>query len=116
MDQTSTYDSGKLIAASELDGWKLGYIGIPWPGPWPKRSGDLFVADPDGWQAGIAWESAGPEILQITGPTRGRWGVFQVRFPFPVMSEADLVLNFHAVLPSLRKQRAAVDVGASDHA
>ena len=33
MDGTSAYDSDKLIAASELDGWKLGYIGIPWPGP-----------------------------------------------------------------------------------
>lgn len=108
MNGTSTYDTDKLIGPSELDGWKLGYIGIPWPGPWPKRNGDLFVVDPDGWQAGIAWEDTGPEILQISGPTQGRWGVFQLRFPFPVMCEADLVRNFHAVLPSLKAQRAAV--------
>jgi len=111
MDGTSAYDSEKLIAASELDGWKLGYIGMPWPGPWPKRSGDLFVVDSDGWQAGIAWEDSGPEILRISGPTPGRWGVFQLCFPFPVMSEPDLIRNFHAVLPSLKEQRAAVNAG-----
>ncbi|RZL35203.1 MAG: hypothetical protein EOP35_15170 [Rubrivivax sp.] len=111
MEKASSYDSDKLIAASERDGWMLGYIGIPWLGPWPKRNGDLFVVDSAGWQAGIAWEDSGPEILQISGPTPGRWGVFQLRFPFPVMSEADLVRNFHAVLSSLKVQRAAVDVG-----
>jgi hypothetical protein len=111
MDGTSTYDADKLIAASELDGWMLGYFGIPWPGPWPKRNGDLFVVDPDGWQAGIAWEDSGPAILRISGPTPGRWGVFQLRFPYPVMSEADLIRNFHAVLPSLKVQRAAVNAG-----
>ncbi|WP_457322711.1 hypothetical protein [Roseateles sp. P5_E11] len=111
MDATSAYDSDKLIAASELEGWSLGYIGIPWPGPWPKRNGDLFVADPIGRQAGIAWQDSGPDFLQITGPTPGRWGVFQLRFQFPVMSEADLVRNFHAVLPALKERRAALDMG-----
>jgi hypothetical protein len=108
MEEASTYDSNKLIAASELDGWMLGYIGIPWPGPWPKRNGDLFVSDPEGWQAGIAWEASGPDVLEISGATQGRWGVFQVLFPIPVLSEADLIRNFHAVLPVLKQRRAAV--------
>lgn len=111
MDGTSTYDPDKLIAASELDGWMLGYIGIPWPGPWPKRNGDLFVTDANGWQAGIAWQDSGPAILQISGRTGEYWGVFQVRFPIPVMSEADLVRNFHTVLPALKEQRAALESG-----
>lgn len=108
MTDTSIYDATELIAGSELEGWRLGYVGIPWPGPWPKLCGDLFVVDPDGWQAGIAWESKGPDIMLISGPSPERWGVFQVRFPTTVMSEQDLVRNFHAVLPLLKQQRAGV--------
>lgn len=84
----------------------LGYVGTPWPGPWPKLSGDLFVVDPEGWQAGIAWESNGPDIEAIVGASDERWGVFQVRFPVPVMSEDDLIANFHLVLPLLKRERA----------
>jgi hypothetical protein len=102
-----TYDTAKLIPASECDGWVLGYIGIPWPGPWPKRNGDLFVVDPQGNQAGLAWESTGPDIQPVDGPRPGRWGVFQVCFPYPVWSEADLIRNFHAVLPLLKAARTS---------
>ena len=108
MSAFETYDAGKLIAESERDDWRLGYVGMPWPGPWPKRNGDLFVADPSGWQAGIAWESKGPDLLVISGVCPGRWGVFQVRFDTPVMSEQDLILNFHRVLPLLQKERSHV--------
>ena len=110
-NSSSTYDPSKAIAASERDGWLLGYIGIPWPGPWPKTNGDMFVSGPDGWQAGLAWESSGPDLLCISGPSEGRWGVYQVRFPLPVMSEADLVRNFHLVLPRLIEERARIDKG-----
>lgn len=103
-----TYDVTKLIAASECEGWTLGYVGIPWPGPWPKCNGDLFVADPQGHQAGLAWESAGPAIQRICGPSDGKWGVFQVRFPYPVMAERDLVRNFHAILPLLKAAQASI--------
>ncbi len=102
------YDRAKLIEDSLFDGWALGYVGIPWPGPWPKVNGDLFVVDPDGWQAGIAWESSGPTVHEIAAASASRWGVYQVRFPFPVMSERDLVRNFVAVLPMLRELRARV--------
>jgi hypothetical protein len=108
MPPESTYNPANIIAASERDGWVLGYIGIPWPGPWPKKSGDMFVVDPEGWQAGLAWESRGPEIAKIDGPSGGRWGVFQVLFPLPVVSEQDLVKNFHLVLPLLKVQRCRV--------
>ncbi|MDO9437641.1 hypothetical protein [Hydrogenophaga sp.] len=104
--QNDTYNANNAIRRSEKDGWMLGYIGISWPGPWPKLNGDLFVADADGWQAGIAWESKGPDIESIAGPSDERWGVFQVRFPLPVMSENDLIANFHLVLPLLKRERA----------
>jgi hypothetical protein len=108
MRRDNTYNERNIIANSARDGWTLGYIGIPWLGPWPKKNGDLFVTDPDGWQAGIAWESSGPAILDISGASVGRWGVFQVRFPVAVMSEDDLIKNFYIVLPLLKKRRASV--------
>lgn len=101
---TAAYISNNTIPDSEFDGWMLGYIGIPWPGPWPKKRGDLFAVDSAGRQVGIAWESAGPDILKISGASGGRLGVFQIRFPIPVMSEQDLVSNFHLVLPLLTAQ------------
>lgn len=100
------YDLQGLIAESERDGWYLGLIASPWPGPWPKLNGDVFVMAPDGWQAGLAWESTGPAILPISGPGESRWGVFQVRFPIPVMSMHDLTRNFYEVLPLLKTQHA----------
>lgn len=108
MPSAETYNPSNTIERSERDGWLLGYIGIPWPGPWPKRNGDLFVMDPGGWQAGIAWESSGPDIKQIQGPCSDRWGVFQVKFPVTVMCEEDLIQNFHLVLPLLKGQREMV--------
>jgi hypothetical protein len=105
MSDKGVYNLENLIPASQRDGWSLGYVGLPWSGPWPKRNGDLFVTDSDGWQAGIAWESQGPEIQAIAGRTDGRWGVFQVRFHIPVMSERDLIRNFHEVLPLLQAER-----------
>lgn len=104
--RNDTYNARNAIRRSEKEGWMLGYVGTPWPGPWPKLSGDLFVVDPEGWQAGIAWESNGPDIEAIVGASDERWGVFQVRFPVPVMSEDDLIANFHLVLPLLKRERA----------
>lgn len=103
----NAYDENRLIPESEKGGWRLGLIGIPWPGPWPKQNGDLFVAAPNGEQAGIAWEAQGPDIVRISGSDESRWGVFQVRFPLRVMSNSDLIRNFHLVLPLLQREYAA---------
>lgn len=108
MRRDSPYNARNIITGSECGGWTLGYIGIPWPGPWPKKNGDLFVTDPDGWQAGIAWESSGPDILDISGASEASWGMFQVKFPVVVMSEGDLIKNFHMVLPLLKQRRGLV--------
>ncbi|MDR7298828.1 hypothetical protein J2X16_004196 [Pelomonas aquatica] len=109
------YDENRLLAKSVKEGWRLGLVGIPWPGPWPKRCGDLFVSAPNSELAGIAWEADGPDFLRILGPSEGRWGVFQLRFPIPVMCNDDLVRNFHAVLPLLKAEYAAYQA-ASDSA
>lgn len=103
-----TYNSANVLPESECDGWVLGLIGVPWPGPWPKLNGDLFVVSPDGWQAGLAWENRCPELELIQGPSESRWGVYQVHFPHPVMNQADLVRNFHSVLPLLQSEYAKV--------
>ena len=108
MSTASDFNLTKVIAGSERDGWRLGYVGSPWPGPWPKLSGALFVTDPSGLPAGLAWESTGPSIEQLVEPSRARWGVFRVRFPIPVMSEQDLVANFHLVLLLLQAERAKI--------
>lgn len=108
MHRINTYNEENTIARSERDGWTLGYIGIPWPGPWPKKNGDLFVTDPNGWQVGISWESSGPGFWISVVHRKGVLGVFQVRFPVVVMSEDDLIRNFHVVLPLLKRRRALV--------
>jgi hypothetical protein len=114
MSFSHAYDPSGTIPQSEFDGWKLGYIASPWLGPWPKRNGDLFISDPEGWQAGIAWESSGPKIKQISGVSENCWGVFQVLFPIPVMCEHDLIRNFHAALPYLKQQRSTVQSRISE--
>jgi hypothetical protein len=106
------YDKRGLIDSSTRDGWTLGYIASPWPGPWPKTCGDLFVQAPNGTQAGIAWESKGPAIEIISGPSESRWGVFQVLFSIPVYGEADLVRNFHLTLPLLQEAFRNANQGA----
>ena len=107
------YDLRGLIESSTKDGWSLGYIASPWPGPWPKSCGDLFVQAPDGTQAGIAWESDGPKIERISGPSESSWGVYQVQFPIPVFGEADLVRNFHEVLPLLQEAHRTASSGGA---
>jgi hypothetical protein len=69
------------------------------------------VQAPDGTQAGIAWESTGPKLSLISGPSESRWGVYQVLFPIAVYSEADLVRNFHKVLPALQEAHRSASVG-----
>lgn len=112
----TVYNLDNVLLDSERDGWRLGLIGIRWPGPWPKLNGDLFVVSPEGWPAGLAWESIGPDIRRISGPSEGRWGVYQVRFPIPVLSHADLVRNFHEILPLLKAEHENVqrDLGAGN--
>ena len=94
-----------VLSESERDGWRLGLRGEP-RGPWPKRCGDVYAIAPDGSEVAIAWESDGPPIAEIMGPSEGRLGVFRVLFPIPVLCKQDLVRNFHQVLPLLKERYA----------
>ena len=93
------------LPESERDGWLLALRGEPL-GPWPKRCGDICVIAPGGAKVDIAWESDGPQIVELMGASAERWGVFRVLFPIPVMCTQDLVRNFHEVLPILKRRYA----------
>jgi hypothetical protein len=60
-------------------------------GPWPKQSGDVYVLTPDESEIALAWESRGPPIRELMGPSQSRWGVLQVLFPIPVMGNTVFV-------------------------
>ena len=91
---------------TESDGWSLFLRGPP-RGPWPKLCGDIYAIAPDGLEVALAWESKGPPLLELSGPSPGRHAVLQVLFPIPVMCENDIALNFHQILPVLKQWYAA---------
>jgi hypothetical protein len=91
---------------AERDAWRLFLRGEP-VGPWPRQSGDVYVLAPDGSEVALAWESRGPPIRELVGPSQGRWGVLQVLFPIPVMGKNDIARNFDVVLPLLKQHYAA---------
>jgi hypothetical protein len=86
----------------ELDGWSLFLRGPP-RGPWPKLCGDIYAIAPDGLEVALAWESKGPPLLELSGPSPGRHAVLQVLFPIPVMCENDIAHNFREILPVLKQ-------------
>ena len=90
----------------ESDGWRLFLRGAP-RGPWPKLCGDVFVIAPDGLEVALAWESKGPPLVELSGPSVGRHAVLQVLFPIPVLCEQDIARNFLEVLPALKQWYAA---------
>ena len=90
----------------EVEGWSLYLRGTP-RGPWPKPSGDIYAIAPDGLEVALAWESKGPVLTELAGSSPGRHAVLQVLFPIPVMSEHDIALNFHRILPVLKQWYAA---------
>ena len=97
------YHGFTVIAGSERDGWVLGTITEPHSLE-PQLSGDAFVVAPDGSRAGLVWSTEGAALEVISGLEAGRWGVYAIRFPFAVQSEADLIRNFHLVLPLLQQE------------
>ena len=90
----------------EVDGWRLFLRGMP-RGPWPKRCGDVYAIAPDGLEVALAWESEGPQLLELSGPLPGRRAVLRVLFPIPVMCEVDIARNFLEILPMLKQWHGA---------
>ncbi len=98
---------GPFVAGTLTDGWCYGAITEFLEPDTPEgcASGDGFVVAPDGSYCGLVWWTECPwEFKQIEGPRGERfWGIFEVRFPKPVNSVADLVDNFRAILPALQQ-------------
>jgi hypothetical protein len=74
----------------------------------PASWGDAYVVAPDGTRAGIVWVMKGPVTEVVFPPEPGRWGVYQFLFEHPVLSDADLIRNLHAILPRLKELYASV--------
>ena len=65
--------------------------------------GDAFVIAPDDSRAGLVWEvSDGASIAMIQAETDDRWGVWAVRFPFPMTTRENARRNLAAIVPLLR--------------
>lgn len=98
---------GPFVVETLTGGWCYGAITefLELENPDGCDSGDGFVVAPDGSYCGLVWWTRCPwEFEQIGGPRRQKcWGVFEVRFPKPVFSVADLVENFRHILPMLQK-------------
>jgi len=91
-----------LLLDSEKDGFVFGAITrsrTDAPASW----GDAYVVAPDGTRAGIVWVMKGPVTEVVLPPEPARWGVYQFLFEHPVLSDADLIRNLHAILPRLKE-------------
>ena len=97
------YHGFPLVPETETDGWIYGAI-TDFETEEPQDEGDGFVQAPDGSRAGIAWATDTPDFYEIMPPGESRWGVYGVRFPKPVSNVQDLVDNFRAILPHLKKR------------
>lgn len=102
--QTAIYHGFVVVPETYIEGWVLGeiseYIG--------NEIGDGFVVAPDGSRAGLVWEIGEGELQQILPPDKERWGVYAIWFPHEMRTMADVVRNFHSVLPILKQQHARV--------
>ena len=68
-----------------------------------SREGDAFVVAPDNSRGGLVWEVSDEEqIAEICPPTKDRWGVWAVSFPFEMTSRENAKLNLQALLPQLK--------------
>ena len=101
------YHGFAVLEESITDGWRYGAI-TAFEGVDKEEAGDGFVIAPDGSRAGVVWSTDVPEFEVIMPPDTNRWGVYSVRFPKPVSSKQDLIDNFRAVLPLLKKQYESV--------
>ena len=73
----------------------------------PCNEGDAFVVAPDGSRAGIVWEiSKNYGFTQVVPFQAIRWGVWDVKFPFPMTSHDNAKKNLAAMLPDLKTKWA----------
>lgn len=90
----------------EVDGFKLGMI-CGFGGDWSNgdgMDGDAFVVAPDNSRCGLVWDvgSNNDPFEEVCVPDPNRWGVWGVRFEWPMTSRENARKNLNAVLPELR--------------
>ncbi len=107
---TPAYHGFSILPETATGGWVYGAI-TDYECDEPETEGDGFVIAPGGARAGIAWALDTPAFYEILPPDNKRWGVFGVCFFQPVSSVRDLVVNFRAVLPHLKKRYAELSGG-----
>lgn len=102
MKRERPYAQFCLVEETATDGWRLGtimsFVGHAW--------GDAFVEAPDGSRAGVVWILDSTEFKVLQPADEDRWGVYQVPFAKPMSGVNDLVENFRAALPQLRRAHA----------
>lgn len=99
------YHGFPLIHETCFEGWCYGAI-TSFVSPEGRREGDGYVQAPDGARAGLVWEVGDREMVEVSAPEPGRWGVYAVWFPKPVFNVSDLRDCFLHVLPQLRARYA----------
>jgi hypothetical protein len=71
----------------------------------PTDCGDAFVIAPDNSRAGLVWEvSQPPSFTEVAPIEPGRWGVWDVRLPFPMTSRENARRNLESILPTLKEK------------
>ena len=106
------YHAFRTIPETLTDGWLFGAITV-YEDPDGCDSGDGFVVAPDGSRAGLDWRVGRGKIRKIAPPDERQWGVYEVFFPRPIRTTADLAGHFRAVLPQIKKVYHALQNAAT---
>lgn len=97
------YHGFQVLADVSVDGFTFGKISDFEAEPSDK--GDAFVIAPDDSRAGIVWEVSNRQLFrEICRMTDGRWGVWEVSFPYPMTSRENVRRNPEAILPRLKTE------------
>jgi hypothetical protein len=99
-DGAAVYHGFPVLTDVCVDGFTLGMITDFLLEP--ADEGDAFVVAPDGSRAGLNWEHTSEEHFSECLPLEeGRWGVWNVSFPFPMDSREMARRNLAHILPKL---------------
>jgi len=95
------YHGFPILDDVEVEGFKFGMI-TDFEAE-SSSMGDAFVVAPDDSRAGLNWEVSDEDHFEEVLPIAAtRWGVWAVRFPYPMDSHENVRRNLAAVLPRLR--------------
>jgi hypothetical protein len=102
---TMPYAGFSAVPETMTDGWVYGAITEFEHNSKGCRSGDGFVEAPDGSRAGLDWivGSRPGRLRRVAAPDEKSWGVYEVVFAKPIFTTADLVREFRAVLPKIKR-------------